>query len=130
MEKIVKTKDYSYSSYVQKITALKDRYPFLRVGSIGQSCLGKKLISIKIGTGSDNILFTSAFHGSERITALVMLKFIEEISEYIHNNKEYCGVNLRELFLNKTLTVIPMTNPDGCEIARGGVYCAAQMLNL
>lgn len=125
MEKIIKTKDYPYSSYVQKITVLKKRYPFLKVGSIGQSCLGKKLISIKIGTGKENILFCAAFHGSERITALVILKFIEEISEYIHNGKEYLGVNLRELFTNKTLTVIPVVNPDGCEIARGGVNFAA-----
>lgn len=130
MEKIIKTKDYSYSSYVQKITALKEHYPFLKLSSIGQSCLGKKLISIQIGTGQDNILFTSAFHGSERITALVMLKFIEEISEHIHSNKEYCGVNLRELFTNKTLIVIPLVNPDGCEIARGGVCCAAQNAEL
>ncbi len=125
MEKIIQTKDYFYSEINGKITALKEKYPFLKVDSIGQSCLGKKLISIKIGRGEENVLFCGAFHGSERITALVLLKFLEELCQYITDEKDYLGVSLKELFKEKTLTIVPMINPDGCDIARGGVCCAA-----
>ena len=121
---IIENKDYSYSEICKIIGELKRECDFLKTNVIGKSVLGRDIHALKIGTGNENVLFAAAFHGSERITALIMFKFINEVCEAIKNEKNVKGFSVKEIFKNTSLYVVPAVNPDGCEIARGGCVAA------
>ncbi len=121
---IIENKDYSYFEICKIINTLKNEYSFLQTEVIGKSVLGRDIQAVRIGTGSEKVLFAAAFHGSERITALIMLKFISEVCECLKNEKSMKGFSVNEIFKNASLTVVPIVNPDGCEIARAGYATA------
>lgn len=56
--------DRSYNSSILNlnINTLKNTYPFLQVGSIGQSVLGKNIPYIKIGNGPNEVFYSAAIH--------------------------------------------------------------------
>ncbi len=121
---IIESKDYSYSEICKIINQLKNEYDFLQSEVIGKSVLGRNIYSLKIGNASENVLFAAAFHGSERITALIMLKFINELCDCVKNNKNMKSFNINQVLKTSSITVVPLVNPDGCEIARGGCSTA------
>ena len=56
--------DISYSYYIlnMNINAFKKIYPFLEVGTIGNSVLGNSIFYIRIGKGSKEIFYNASFH--------------------------------------------------------------------
>ena len=120
MEAIINSIDYDYINVKQKIFLLFKRYPFLKSSSIGKSCVGREIPLIKIGNGKDRVLYAAAFHGSERITCNLLLKFIEELCEALVQNSDFCGINVRSAMENRELLILPLINPDGCEISLHG----------
>lgn len=124
MEKIVESKDYSYTDINRIITKLSQRYSFFKTASIGNSVLGKKLFALQIGTSENPTLFCGAFHGSERITGTLLLKFAEDMCESIEKKQNFAGFIPSRIFENKSLIIVPFVNPDGCEIARNGPAAA------
>lgn len=121
---IIENKDYSYFEICKIISKLKCEYDFLETKVIGKSVLGRDIHSMRLGSGNEKVLFAAAFHGSERITALIMLKFINEVCECIKYEKSLKGFSVKEIFKNTSLVLVPMVNPDGCEIARNGCSTA------
>ena len=121
---IIENKDYSYFEICKIISALKKEYGFLETKVIGKSVLGRDIQAVSIGKGEENVLFAAAFHGSERITAVVLLKFINEVCDCLKNEKSMKSFSVKEIFKNSRLTVVPLVNPDGCEIARAGCITA------
>ena len=122
---IIENKDYEYFEICKLIKVLKNEYGFLSTEIIGKSVLGKDIYALKIGQGSETVLFAGSFHGSERITALVLLKFVNELCEKYKLEQNMNGFVVKEILKNATLVVVPFVNPDGCEIARAG-YLAAE----
>ncbi len=120
MEAIINSIDYDYINVKQKIFKLNERYPFLKISSIGKSCVGREIPMLKIGHGKDCVLFAGAFHGSERITCNLLLKFTEELCNALSQNSEFCGINAHSAMENRELLILPLINPDGCEISLHG----------
>ena len=60
---IVPTK-VNYTSEILKmnIDALKQSYPFIQTGTIGNSVLGKPISYIKLGTGEEEVFYSAAIH--------------------------------------------------------------------
>lgn len=120
MHSIINDLEYDFNSRTKIIRELAAIYPFLKVHSIGRSVLGKDLTAVTVGEGKTRVLFLGGTHGSEHITSLILLKFLEEISFCYQNNEPYSEINLRLAFSERKLTVIPCINPDGCDIAIKG----------
>ena len=60
---IVRTNMSYYFELLQmNINSLKTVYPFLEVGSIGKSVMGKDLTYIRIGTGPKEVFYSGAIH--------------------------------------------------------------------
>ncbi len=120
LESIINNLEYDYNSRNKIIRNISSKYPFLKISSIGRSVLGKELISATLGDGKKQVLYCGGFHGSEHITCLILLKFLEELCYCYHNNLSMSEVNARVALKERSLTVIPCINPDGCDIAING----------
>ena len=69
---------YTYQKLQSDIRELKATYPFLEVGSIGYSVLGRNIPYIRIGSGQKEVFYNASFHANEWITTPLLLKFSSE----------------------------------------------------
>lgn len=120
MENIVTCADYSYNDYKKIIEQLNDKYKFLSCHIIGTSCAGRNIYALKLGQTNDCVIYTGAFHGSERITCTLLLMFIEQFCAALEKGVQIAGIDARRAIYEKGLIIVPLVNPDGCEIALSG----------
>lgn len=114
---IVEAKEYDYIARQKIIGRLCDEYKFLKKSVIGKSVLGKEINAIKIGDAAEYSVISAAFHGSERITSIVLLMFIEQLSFAYKNNLNIAGFNARAALRGRGVIFVPCVNPDGCDIS-------------
>ncbi len=111
----------SYEMLEHDIEGLLIRYPFLEVGSAGRSVLGKKLYTIRLGTGPNQILYCAAHHALEWITSPLLLKFVEEFSKAYAMDQYIMEYNPANIWLESSVYIIPMVNPDGVDLVLDGL---------
>lgn len=115
--------DIAYSSallgYV--VRGLAARYPFISVGEIGRSVMGKPLWRLTLGTGANRALYTAAHHANEWITAPVVLKFVESLARAYAEGGELAGQRAGELLEYSTLFAVPCVDPDGVDLVTGAL---------
>ena len=119
---IVRTNmSYFFELLQMNINSLKTVYPFLEMGSIGKSVMGKDLTYIRIGSGEKEVFYSGAIHSNEWITAPMLMKFIENFCRaYVSNSKIY-GYNCREIFESSSIYIVPMVNPDAVDLVVGAL---------
>jgi len=120
---------YSYTVLQMNLNSLSIIYPFLKIGSIGNSVLGNTIPYIKIGNGSKEVLYIASFHANEWITSPLLMKFLEEFCIAYVNNTNIYGYNARNLFNNASLYIVPMVNPDGVNLVTGEITPDSIMYN-
>ena len=113
--------DYTYDIMERDLQALKVRYPFLEIGTAGNSVLGKNLYYVKLGDGPNKVFYNGAHHGLEWITSVVLMKFIEDFSEAYANKSNLAGYRVKELWKESAIYVMPMVNPDGVDLVLNGL---------
>lgn len=112
---------YSYNILEMNVYSLQMVYPFLEVGYIGKSVLGKNIPYIRIGKGSKEVFYNSSFHANEWITSTLAMKFIEDFSMAYINNSSIFGFSADYIFNNCSIYIVPMVNPDGVDLVTGYV---------
>lgn len=113
----------SYSSRILNINlnSLRNLYPFLDVGSIGQSILGKNISYVRIGRGNKSVFYSASFHGNEWITSVVLMKFLADFCYAYQNNLSIFGYPARYLYNSCSIYIVPMVNPDGVDLVTGEI---------
>ena len=126
MNNIIKPQYYDYPALKKALRALCDEYSFLIPATIGMSCAGRDINTLRLGKAEEYALITAAFHGSEHLTTTVLLMFIEELCRAVKNNDSIAGFNARKALFGRGVIFIPRVNPDGCEISlHGSLGCGA-----
>lgn len=126
MNGIVNIREYDYFERQKVINSLCERYKFIRRSIIGKSCQGKDITAFKIGSSAEYCLIAAAFHGSERITSLVLLMFIENLCQAIANNTSIAGIDAKKGLTGRGVIFVPCVNPDGCDISLLGKKACGQ----
>ncbi|MGO3168654.1 M14 family metallopeptidase, partial [Senegalia sp. (in: firmicutes)] len=112
---------YTYGLLEKNIEGLKKRYPFLEVGTIGNSVLGRDLYYIRLGKGEKEVFYNASHHALEWINSPVTMKFTEQFLESFSNNKSLNGYNVSDIWESSSIYIVPMVNPDGVDIVINGI---------
>lgn len=100
---------------------LAKTYPFIRLEQIGTTDFQRPLWMLTIGTGPRKVLFTAAHHANEWITALVLLKYAEDLAQAIQTDGILFGQRSQPLAEAVTIHLIPLVNPDGVDLVTGAI---------
>ena len=103
------------------IRALVETYPFCRTELLGSTAFQRPLRSLVIGTGPRKVIYSAAHHANEWITALVLLKFAEDLAEAIQNDGQINGKRAADIAQTATIYMVPMVDPDGVDLVVGQI---------
>ncbi|WP_368490203.1 M14 family metallopeptidase [Clostridium sp. BJN0013] len=113
--------DYTYDILETDLMGLEARYPFITVGSIGESVLGKQLYYVRLGVGTNEVSYNGVHHSLEWITAPLLMKFIENFARAYSRGENIRGYNIGDIWRNSSIYIVPMVNPDGVELVLNGL---------
>jgi g-D-glutamyl-meso-diaminopimelate peptidase len=111
---------YGYNDLQDAIQRLKERFPFLQTGSAGKSVQGRELYYLRLGMGCNCVFYNGAHHGLEWITSLLLMMFAENYLDACVSGRKIRDYDVRGMWSNCSIYIIPMVNPDGVTIATEG----------
>jgi len=117
--------DYCSETVNFACRGLAARYPFITLGEIGRSVMGKSLWSLTLGNGENRVLYNAAHHANEWITIPIVLRFCEELALSYARNAEVYGENAKELLSKSTLCIIPALDIDAVDLVSGDLKSGA-----
>ncbi len=102
------------SSCDRMILELVKAYPFCRTEKLTTTANGRPVRTLVLGTGPRKVIFTAAHHANEWITALVLLKFAEDVCAGAISDAQ-------RILDSATIYMVPMVNPDGVDLVVGAI---------
>ena len=103
------------------ILEITERYPFCRSERLTTTAFQRPIRILVMGTGPRKVIFTAAHHANEWITALVLLKYAEELAEAIQTGGTVYGRPARAIADAATIYMVPMVDPDGVDLVTGAI---------
>lgn len=127
------TIDYFSALVGYCVRGLAARYPFLGIGELGKSVMGKPLWYLSAGDGDSLVFYNAEHHANEWITVPLLLKFTEELAKAYVEGGSIFGVNAARLLSRASFYIAPSVNPDGLDLVTGELnegeyYAAAQRI--
>ena len=83
-----------YRTRKEIIGKICEKYSFVKQFFIGKSVCGRCINVLHIGNTKHRVLYCGGFHGSEYLTVLALLKFLEECCHSMQSDKKVGGYNL------------------------------------
>ena len=126
MNTIYQNQRPDFNTVSNTVQALEQRYPFMKVESIGQSHLHRDIFSLTIGNqkAENAVLLAGSFHALEWITCMLLLRLCEDICLSAESKKPLAGIDIAKGLSDKSVTFVPMVNPDGTELVLNGIDSA------
>ena len=115
-----------YKTRNEIINEICDKYKYIKHSYAGKSACGRCIDILHIGNTKNRVLYCGGFHGSEYQTILALLKFLDECTDAMQNEKKIGGYDVAGFLKIRGLTIVPCVNPDGVEIALHGSDAAMQ----
>lgn len=113
--------NYDFSTMMNDIRQLQTIYPFLQVSSIGNSVENRQIPEVSIGSGQKKVHYNASFHANEWITTPVLLTFLNDYALSVTNQAPIRGLDTFPLYLQTSLSIVPMVNPDGVDLVINGL---------
>ena len=101
---------------MMNISSFSVIFPFIEIGSIGSSVMGKNIPYLRIGTGNKEVFYSASIHANEWICSPIIMKFIENLSLAYVNDGYIYGYLARNLLNSVSIYIVPMVNPDGVDL--------------
>ncbi|MHA7963436.1 M14 family metallopeptidase [Paenibacillus sp. CAU 1782] len=111
---------YTYAGLTEDLNALIALYPFLRRDTMGKSVMGKDIPELRVGHGSRIVHFNGSIHANEWITTSVLMLFLNDYLLALSSGADIRDVSTYPLYLETTLSLVPMVNPDGVNLVIDG----------
>lgn len=105
----------------EMILNLVNTYPGLGSQILTTTAFGNQIRTLTLGSGERQVLFTAAHHANEWITALVLLKFAEDLAQAAEANQKLYGIDARTILKAATIHLVPLVNPDGVDLVVGAI---------
>ena len=105
----------------QYLRQIAEKYPFTRLEKVGTTDFQRPIWMLTVGTGKRHVLFTAAHHANEWITALVLLKYAEDLADAIRAEGILYGQRAKEMAEAVMIHIIPLVNPDGVDLVTGTI---------
>ena len=96
-------------------------YPFCRTELLTTTAFQRPIRTLVIGQGPRKVIYTAAHHANEWITALILLRFAEELARAIADDGEIFGQSARRISQTATIYMVPMVDPDGVDLVTGAI---------
>ena len=112
---------YTYELVRLISEGLAARYPFITLGNVGKSVMGRDLLLLTMGTGQNEVFINASHHANEWITTPLVLKFLENYAAAYSNFDRIYTYSAAELFRNSGLFLMPLVNPDGVDLVNGEI---------
>lgn len=119
--------DVEYSSELISLCCrgLASRYPFLRLGEMGKSVMGRPLYTLTLGEGEKRVFYNASHHANEWITTPLLLKYCEALCRAYMLGDTVYGFDARSLLSGATLCIAPAVDPDGIDLVTGALSSGA-----
>lgn len=111
----------SYELMTKFLEIFSQRYSFLNISSIGKTVFGRDIPIISLGKGERSAFYVGAHHGSEWITSVLLLRFINEYSEMYKNGSIIYNHTLDYIYEKRRIYIVPMLNADGVDYQINGI---------
>lgn len=105
----------------QMIRQIVQAYPFCRSEVLTTTAFQRPVPTLVIGQGPRKVIYTAAHHANEWITALILLKFGEELAQAIQDDGQIFGQRARSISDAATIYMVPMVDPDGVDLVVGAI---------
>ena len=112
---------YGYNILSINLDGLKNKYPFLDIGNIGFSALGRTIPYVRFGRGQKQVFYSASIHANEWITSMLLMKYLENLCAAYENNTTIFDYRARYIFENVSIYLVPMCNPDGVDLVAGNI---------
>ena len=103
------------------ILQLTEAYPFCRSEILTRTAFQRPVRTLVIGNGPRKVIYTAAHHANEWITALILLKFAEELAQAIQSEGTIFQQDARAIRDRATIYMVPMVDPDGVDLVVGAI---------
>ena len=103
------------------IETLTRTYSDFRTEQLTTTAFQRPVRTLVMGNGGRRVLFTAAHHANEWITALILLKFAEDLGQAAKENGNLYGVPARLILQTSTIYMVPMVDPDGVDLVTGAI---------
>ena len=107
------------ASCEKAILALTEKYPFCRSELLTRTAFQRPVRTLVIGQGPRKVIYSAAHHANEWITALVLLKFVEDLAEAYSQRLSIFDTPAQQILSAATIYTVPMVNPDGVDLVVG-----------
>ncbi len=105
----------------ETIRKLAQRYPAFRSRVLTTTAFGRPVLTLTIGEGEREVIYSAAHHANEWITTPVLLRFLEELAQAAETGGKLYGVEARTILKAATIFTVPMVNPDGVDLVTGDI---------